>query len=298
MLTRLVLDELTVLEVAGPDRVAFLQGQLTQDVAGLDNGRTHLAGWADARGRLLMTALLTTAAETILMIVPGELAETVAKRLRLFVLRSKVTVSSTALGVGGICADTPEELDTAATAAAAAGALVLAIGGDPARRLVVGEPATVQTALEAGGALPMSPDAWRLRDIRAGLATISATTSGEFIPQMVNLDLVDAVSFTKGCYVGQEIVARTHYRGRIKRRMLRFSSTGSPPPAGAPIHGDRGEVGQVVSAAAVDTGCELLGVVYLDDLTGRLWLGESGNQGLRVEALPYAIPELATSPIG
>ncbi|MBM4221025.1 MAG: folate-binding protein, partial [Gammaproteobacteria bacterium] len=125
--------------------------------------------------------------------------------------------------------------------------------------------------------------------IRAGIPAIAPATSGEFIPQMINLDLLDAISFSKGCYTGQEIIARTRYLGRVKRRMFRFS-TGSPPPApGTPVHGLRGIVGQVVSAAPTPGGCELLAVITLDDLPGPHFLAGDGTGMLERLDLPYEV---------
>ena len=118
----------------------------------------------------------------------------------------------------------------------------------------------------------------------------SATTTGEFVPQMVNLDLLGGISFTKGCYTGQEIVARMKYLGRVKRRMLRFSAPDTPPAPGAPLYADRGVVGQVVSSAPTASGTEFLAVVVLDDLPGPFHLDDRKTRPARRLELPYEIP--------
>jgi folate-binding protein YgfZ len=116
-------------------------------------------------------------------------------------------------------------------------------------------------------------------------------TRGEFVPQMVNLDLLDGISFSKGCYPGQEIVARTRYLGRVKRRMLRFATAGAAPPPGMALAGPAGPAGQVVRAAHAGTGAELLAVVMLEALPGPLALAD--GTPLAPLPLPYAVPELA-----
>jgi hypothetical protein len=164
------------------------------------------------------------------------------------------------------------------------------MAGDPGRWLLVG-PATGLSAISgAPGTTHASREHWNLRDIRAGIPEITTATSGEFVPQMVNLDLLDGISFSKGCYTGQEIVARTKYRGRIKRRMLRFSCPGRLY-AGATVYGNRGPVGQVVRAVPVDGGSELLAVVHLDDLGDTLHADEARTRPLSVLPLPYPVPE-------
>lgn len=288
-----LLDDIAVLEIGGEDRVAFLQGQLTCDVTALPAGTAGLAGWCDARGRLQTTALLIDTGPGFLMLLPAAHADAIARRLRLYVLRSRVSVAPLEAAVAGGPATTAPEPggETPAPPTPAAPAVLAGIGRDPDRRILVGDAPAVFAAARAGGIGLMDPGAWRLDDIRAGIPVVVPETAGEFVPQMINLDLLDAVSFSKGCYIGQEIIARTHYRGRIKRRMFRFAAEGPPPPAGEPVRGTRGEVGKVVNAAAAGGGAELLAVVYLDDLAGELWLGEQERRALKRLPLPYAIPE-------
>lgn len=271
------LPGLRLVTVAGPERVRFLQSQLTQDVALATTTTTCLAGWADPKGRLLWAGHLGLLpdgdADCFGLFVPAGIAEAVAARLRLYVLRAKVTVTLDDATVAGIATGTD----------AAPGCSDLRLAGDPGRALRVGPAGSRPDAGDAA--------AWELADIRAGLPTVEAATSGEFVPQMVNLDLLGGISFTKGCYPGQEIVARTRYLGRVKRRMLRFAVAAPPPAAGATIHGPRGPAGQVVRAAPGPGGAELLAVVVLDDLAGPLCLDAEGRQPLERQPLPYAVPE-------
>lgn len=132
-----------------------------------------------------------------------------------------------------------------------------------------------------------SAASWPLALIRAGLAEVDAATSGEWIPQMLNLDLIGAVSFRKGCYTGQEIVARTQHLGRIKRRMQRYTGSGEPPSAASALRSGDAKVGDVVLAAGDGTVSELLAVVNLDARSTTLTL-EDGRQ-FSPAPLPYGI---------
>ena len=137
-----------------------------------------------------------------------------------------------------------------------------------------------QTSADAGA----HDSAWRRADIAAGLAAIYPATRESFVPQMLNLDLLQAVSYDKGCYVGQEVVARAR-RAQVRRRMFRFSSSGSPPCPGTHVLLAQGEVGAVVDSAATPSGCELLAVVELEHSTATLQLPDGAT--LSALALPY-----------
>ena len=278
----IALDDLRVLTVSGPERAGFLQGQLTQDVnlAGADS--TLLSGWADARGRLLFAGHLFTLGAGIdaplALLVPESLAGSLLKRMQMYVLRAKVQIEVSSLAAYG--------LYTAGSPVDAGSGQRLRIARDSTRTLLIGpahDPATVDGSQQAR-------NDWLLADIRAGIPTIGMATSGEFIPQMVNLDLLDAISFSKGCYTGQEIIARTKYLGRVKRRMLRFSADSPPPASGAPVHASRGTVGQVVSAAATPEGCEMLAVITIDDLPGPFFLDGDETRMLQRLDLPFDVP--------
>jgi folate-binding protein YgfZ len=130
---------------------------------------------------------------------------------------------------------------------------------------------------------------WRLAGIRAGLPQVYPQTHETFVAQMLNLDLLDGVSFEKGCYTGQEIIARTHFRGAIKRRMFRFESACPPPAPGTRILVGDQHAGDVVDAAATSTGCELLAVIALAQQEAAL--EPESNRGARLQSLPlpYAV---------
>lgn len=288
MLSSVVLDDLRLLAVTGDDRAAFLQGQLTQDVARARADTTVMTGWADPKGRLMFAGHLFVARpgpeEALALLVPAELADVLLRRLRMYLLRAKAQVTLLDMPLAGLFG-TPAE---------SPGAQSVRLHGQDGRHLLLGPAADDARC----GALDQDPArdlagarrAWKLADIRAGLPTVVAATTGEFVPQMVNLDLIGGISFTKGCYTGQEIVARMKYLGRVKRRMLRFGTAGDPPAPGASLHAGRGAVGQVVSSAPAETGSEFLAVVVLDDLPGPFFLDEAGTLPARRLELPYDIP--------
>lgn len=279
------LQHLGVIRIEGDDGQTFLQGQLTLDLRTLAEGMAPLAGWTDASGRLVALPRVWRDGMGFGLVLPAAIAPAVCQRLRLYILRARVTARIEAAVIHGLWARAGE------FATGEGGGRYLELTGDDGRSLYIGPvPAAGPPHADGGERFPAT--AWLHRDIRAGLPEIVAGTQNAFVPQMVNLDLLGGISFDKGCYVGQEIVARTHYRGRIKRRLLRFTAAGRVPPPGTAVHAARGVTGQVVSAVAVDGGCELLAVVYLDDLPGPLRLGDADGPLLERLPLPYAIPEL------
>ena len=296
----LVLAELGVVCVRGPDAVSFLQGQLSNDVTRLAQGTALLAGYHNPQGRVIaLVRLCHTAADEILLVLPRELAGTVLERLRRFVLRAKVSLAddSQRWQVQGLV--TPADTDTRARASAAAG-IAIPIASDPARSLVL----VPREAAVAASATATDEEriTWKLLDIAAGLPQVYARTSEAFVAQMLNLDALGGIDFAKGCYTGQEVIARAHYRGRVKRRMQRWRTL--QPAALAP--GDSGELTdgrsfKVVEAAQLPDGCcEFLAVASLAhgdepaSSEGAPAESDSGGATLRLSAqplpLPYALP--------
>ena len=220
-----------LVRVHGVDAVPFLQGQLSNDMSLLKADRPLLAGYHNPQGRVIAVLwLLQPAPDEIVALLPTELTTPVAARLSRFVLRSKVKVSAES---------TPAPQITALLDA-------------------------VHTANAGTRPLPASNDQ-RLANIAAGLPQVYPATCEAFVAQMLNLDVVGGISFEKGCYTGQEVIARAHYRGRVKRRMQRFLTDG--PAALAP--GDTGTLAdgrafKVVEAARhADGRCEFLAVAPL-----------------------------------
>jgi folate-binding protein YgfZ len=246
-----------LLSVSGDDARAFLHAQLTNDIQNLPPRQAALAGWCSAKGRLLASFLVIPAQQGFLLQVARDLAAPVAKRLSMFVLRSKVRIADeserwTQLGAwGGISGfDVPAQ---PLGVAAGERAIVVRAGMD--RFLVVTADASFAPE---GHAVPETR--WALDEIRAGRPLITAATQDEFVPQMVNYDALGAVNFQKGCYPGQEIVARAQYRGQVKRRMKLLEA-----PAGIELKpGQEYEGGKVVDAAPSGAGSAVLAVVPVD----------------------------------
>ena len=283
-MTYFQLPRYATLELTGPDRIAFLQGQLTQDLALLDAGRVLRAALLTPAGRVLALATVIAGAESVVMIVPTELAPTLAERLRRYVLRSKVRIALPGeelivAGRGAAPAPTAaaghERLgDGASRVRVAAGELLLAPAAAIAAYLESDEGAG-----EAG---------WERAQVAAGEPVIVAATAELWTAQMLNLDLIGAVSFTKGCYTGQEIVARTQHLGRIKRRMFRYRSEQPiSVAAGEALTLAGAKVGEVVRAAGDGAATEILAVVSLEARDQPL----EAARGARFAPLPlpYAI---------
>ena len=233
-----------VLSVTGADARDFLHAQLTNDIQNLPPERAALAGWCSAKGRLLATFLVIPAPQGYLLQLARDLAPAVAKRLSMFVLRAKVKIAdeSDAWTQSGVWdADFPEKL------AWSDGRATVPVGE---RRFLRLEPASsASLACQAG------EETWYAQEIRAGRPFITAATQDQFVPQMVNLETLGGVDFRKGCYPGQEIVARAQYRGQVKRRMVRL-----PAPQGARLQpGQEFNGGTVVDSA----GGEVLAVMPL-----------------------------------
>jgi len=240
------LDDLTTLSVRGVDALSFLQGQLSQDMDGLQASGALLAGLHNPQGRCLaLLRLLHLGTDHVLVVLPSELGPVVRQHLSRYVLRAKVKIedAADAWRVYGITG--PD------AAAAASTRLHMSVASDHARQLIVaprGEPLPEGDLVER--------DAWRLDDIASGIPELLGATSGLWVAQMLNLDLLGAISFSKGCYTGQEVIARAHYRGQVKRRMQRFfTETQIPLSPGTRVTLSDGRHGQIVTSAP-DAGGE------------------------------------------
>ena len=292
------LDDLGAVRMAGADVVRFLQGQLSNDLGRVSGERSALAGLHNPQGRTIaLLRMVHLAPDDFLAILPRELATNVAGRLSRYVLRAKVKVTDEsqswrisgliACGLGGTAElHSPDAAGTALCAyPVTAGeqgrvgeAVVICIGERPARWLLLAPAAEAQASSLPTGAeglphsVPARREVWSQLDIIAGLPQVYAATSEEFVAQMLNLDLVGAIAFDKGCYTGQEVIARAHYRGRVKRRLQRFRTRGRldlKPGASGEL--PDGRAFKVVEAARLDDGrCEFLAVAPLPTAEGEL----------------------------
>lgn len=259
------LDFLPCLRVSGADADAFLQGQFSNDLRKLTPQQGQLSSYSSPKGRLLAVLHLRRDDDGIDLELHRSIHELVLKRLRMFVLRSKVTLAISAtrsLGVMGPGAQTflreaGLPCPQAPLACESHNRLIVMrrLGALP--RYSLHGPESALADLEKKLPATATANDWTRADIEAGVPTIYADTQDRFVPQWCNLDTLGGISFDKGCYTGQEIVARVHYLGEVKRRMHTVRLENSAPPApGASI-----EQGEVVSAAALPNGASLCLVV-------------------------------------
>jgi hypothetical protein len=302
-----LLPFLGVLRIAGADAVRFLQGQVTNDVQLLADGRTQLAAYNTPQGRVIALMRLHQTDDAIYALMPVELLERVSALLRRFVLRSRVELQIAAdLQVGWIgTAALSDSVDEAAYDATrtvspipeTAATHMVAFDYAPGRQVIAVRPEAWRsiTGLSSTRARPGIENEWLAADIADGLPQVYAATAEQFVPQMLNLDLLDAISFSKGCYTGQEIVARTQHLGRIKRRMFRFSLEGGKPPApGDKLVEGGTHSGDVVCAASTSSGAEFLAVVNLEQARHTIRLVADPGRPLSVLPLPYPVPPSPT----
>ncbi|MFL6601030.1 MAG: YgfZ/GcvT domain-containing protein [Steroidobacteraceae bacterium] len=274
----ITLEDLGIVRVRGVDAVRFLQGQLSNDIARLSPAHSILAGYHNPQGRTIaLLRLMQWDADDLLAVVPRELAGVVASRLGKFVLRAKVKVADESAGwrVNGLVGGAPVALGRGASGPPLSelpsslsaqthgdGAVFVRVGDEPARWLVV---SPVDAPAPTSGYVIGNRQTWLALDIAAGQPQVCAATSEEFVAQMLNLDVLNAIAFDKGCYTGQEVIARAHYRGRVKRRMQRFVSRDAchlaPGDSGLLADGRAFKV--VLATQLTDGRCNFLAVAPL-----------------------------------
>ncbi len=306
------LNDLThfgLIRVEGEDAEKFLQGQLTNDMRQVTETHSNLAGWCSPKGRMLANFRCFRRGEAYYLQTPMENLAPMLKRLGMYVLMSKVTLADVSdqlmrLGLTGGCAerllqDRFASIPSEANAVAQQDDLsLIRMPGTLPRFELVGPVESLTALWQAAEseAVRMSDDFWALQDIRAGVPVIYPATSEAFVPQMTNMQLVDGVSFTKGCYTGQEVVARMQYLGKLKRRMyLAHVVSDTPPKAGDELFSPGSTSGQgsgkVVDARPADGGYDLLAVIETASAEAdQVCLGESGP-ALQLQELPYPFAE-------
>jgi len=291
------LPHLGVIEAVGPDAARFLHGQLTQDFVTLDPSEARLAAFCSAKGRVQASFIgMRRGAEDVLLLCSADLLASVRTRLSMFVLRSKVRLNdaSDAYRVCGLAGDAlqalwPQPAQPWARCERGEASLVrLYPAGGVARALWV---APAQITPPTGDPLPL--DVWRLSEVRAGVATVGAAVADAFVPQMLNYESIGGVSFKKGCYPGQEVVARSQFRGVLKRRAL-LAHCALSMAAGELIF-SRNDPGQpcatvVQAAPCPEGGWDAIVSGQSSVLqSGVLELGASGGPAVQVRAMPYAL---------
>ena len=293
-----------VIRASGADAASFLHGQLTQDVVHLDPAQARLAGYCSAKGRLLASFVVWRSGDDVLLACHASLLAATLKRLSMFVLRAKCRLS-----------DATAEFALLGHAGAAVPADVAAL---PAWAVLNDAHGTWLRLTNAAGV----PRAWRIDradagapdnrssdpalladwqwlEVESGIVTIEQATADQFVPQMLNFELIGAVNFQKGCYPGQEIVARSQYRGTTKRRTFLFECDAPAAPGLEVFHSsDPGQpAGMVASSArapatagAAHAHRALVEIKLAALESGEVRLGDANGPLLTLMASPYPIP--------
>jgi tRNA-modifying protein YgfZ len=295
VISHVALDSLGVLRARGADAASFLQGQLSNDLRLLGAERALLAGYHSPQGRTIaLLRVLELAPGDLIALLPRELAGVVAARMSKFILRAKVKLvdESAAWSIAGLVAAAPPGAAPPAALNAvtrADGSISVCVGAEPARWLAA-QPRAAALAPRADATAMTAAD-WERLAIASGEPEVYAATSEEFVAQMLNLDVLGAIAYDKGCYTGQEVIARAHYRGRVKRRLQRFV-TRVPQALKA---GDAGALGDGRALKVVrvvqrpDGTSEFLAVAPMAPTPAAA--GEAAMAaGIGVDAIPLPLP--------
>jgi len=279
------LTHLAPFECSGEDAQTFLHNQLTSDVNHLGKDASQYAAWCSPKGRMLASFILSRNDNGYLGLLSADLRTFILKRLQMYVLRSKVKIVDRSsdlqcLGVAGpqaeaalLQAGLPMPTAPMNTASNATTTVIRLAEG---RFIIIANSATTPSVWEslAQIAVPAGVPAWLWLDIQAGIPLITEATKEAFVPQMVNYDKIGGVSFHKGCYPGQEVVARTQYLGKVKRHLYRFHAEGVLPAGGSIYPAGSSEAqpcGIIASAApSPESGYDGLAVI----LEGTIGNGE------------------------
>lgn len=261
------LTHLGLIEVGGADAASFLHQQLTSDVKHLADAAAQHSAWCSAKGRMLASFLVFRSGPNYQLQLSADLLPAIDKRLRMFVLRSKVSISDQSdcrqiIGVAGPRAEAALAAAGLPTPSAPlsgsifAKGMVIRLDKQRFELVVATEAAAVLWQRLQPQARPVGTAVWQWLDIDAGVPLITNGTREEFVPQMANFERLGGVSFHKGCYPGQEVIARTQYLGKVKRHLYRAHSR-SPMGAGTAIYSPANPehpCGMVANAAAAPAG--------------------------------------------
>ncbi|MGS0740551.1 CAF17-like 4Fe-4S cluster assembly/insertion protein YgfZ [Glaciimonas sp. GG7] len=307
------LTEPGLLALKGDDSVNFLHNQLTNDVAQLPLNEVRLAGYCSPKGRLLATLLMWKHDDTIFLQLPREILPAIHKRLQMFIMRAKATLtdvtdSHATLGLGGAAvgiALAPWFAELPATPYASitnvAGTLMRCDDANGIARyqwittpdIAIDAWPTLLTTLPA-----VDSRVWQLGQIQAAIPQITLATQDQFVPQMINYEVVGGVNFKKGCYPGQEIVARSQYLGKLKRRAVLANVAAADVACATEVFSSADPLqpcGMIINAARLahdaDMSTCLLEIKLAALDNGSVRLGSANGPELTFLPLPYAMPE-------
>ncbi len=307
------LSWLGIMEVSGDDRLTYLQGQLTNDINAISSSLSQLSALCTPKGRMralfhIIQNNIQNHDSLLLQLPYGLLAENI-KRLKMFILMSKVELNDVSddiikIGLAGNNAEQvlqnagftiPEQTNMVTQHN---DMLLLRLAGDIPRFECLGYFDAIQALWSSltGQAELLSTQQWRLLNIKAGIPNVFPQTADSFIPQMVNLQHFNGVNFKKGCYTGQEVIARMQYLGKLKRRMyLAHCQSETLPEPGASLYSSSSTSGQgagnIVDAQFSASGEVTLLAVITNDAVDRqdIFLDEAMQQPLNIQNLPYSV---------
>lgn len=298
-----------LIKATGEDAEAFLQGQFCNDIKAVDNNHSQLSAYCTPKGRILASFRLFQTADGYFLNMHHDVIAATLKRLRMFVLRSQVVLDDVSdeivqIGIAGPQAETllAQQFNTVpsdANAVSQQGALIcVRLAGQTPRFEIQGPVDDMQALWShlSASSVPAASHYWSWLDIQAGLPTVSGPVVEAFVPQMINLHWIDGLSFKKGCYPGQEIVARTHYLGKLKRRMyLAHINTATCPASGDEVQRLSAPEGQaagkiLLSHPAPQGGCDVLVVMQIDAVNADEIIANRDSEAkLDFQDLPYAV---------
>ena len=297
------LSHLGLLEISGADAVTFLQGQVTNDVKLLTGKNAHYTAYCNPKGRMLALFLAFAHYDHLHLQLNRELLEPIMKRLKMYVMRSKVEIKDVSdsiikFGLNGPQAasmlaplfSTIPSQDYELVSLDNGSILKLPSTNDNVRFVIFTDTSNaplIWDALNANCQLVEKPH-WDWLEIQAGIPDITPVTQAQFVPQMLNLDILNGINFKKGCYTGQEIIARTHYLGSIKRRTYLAETQTEVMPGDKVADAAQSEVGQIVRSAPNLTGSfDVLAELRIDAAAA----GELNCKGaaLNLKNLPYSL---------
>ena len=302
-----VLDNLCCYQVSGEDASTFLQGQFSNDINEVSENKAQITSYSTAKGRMLAIFYVCKQSDHYLLITSADIAEDVMKRLQMYVMRSKVTISKledhTLIGLSNdIDASVLNHLSLTQPGSdyqtsMAGDTLCVKVPGVNLRYMLIGG----QTLLEQCQQLSKNEveiyanEYWQWLDILAGLPMITAATQEAFVPQMANMELINGVSFSKGCYPGQEVVARLHYLGNANRRMFRVKTDANQAlNAGDEIYSSASDqaIGKFVTTVNIgDNKIDALAILRVETSKSKsLSTSKENNNSVEIMELPYAVP--------
>lgn len=310
------LSHLAIIHISGDDAESFLHGQLTINIKTFANNHFQFAAWCNPKGQVKVTCIIYRYDDGYTILLPDELREIFIRQLQMYILRSDVKIAdqSDTLVRLGIQTQNPESFSQLIAAVpdqqgdvtinGSGHCLYLHSGGDNQdlrRYILIGSADSVTNYWKelVPDHCPVATAIWELLDIQAAYPWLSTDSTEKFLPQMLNLDLIDGLNYQKGCYPGQEIIARLHFRGQVKRRLNLATCEREPDPVpdtefnkgGQLYAGDDKSIGTVINIQAFANKYYLLAIIDVDIIEQAIHLGGIDGPVLNIELLPYATLE-------